>query len=577
MKEEKIICGIYPRVSTEDQSKFGHSLDEQKDKLLKLCDFKDYEVYKIYEDAGVSAKDTNRPKFKEMIEDVKLGNINKIIVYKLDRLTRSIKDLENICTLLEENNCSLESVAEEINTETANGKFFIRMLTILAQLEIERTSERTKFGMTGAVKKGHFSGNAPIGYKRINKVLVIDELEAEVVKRIFELYVSGKSITSIVKLFNSEKVLNKKWITTRLDKLISNYVYIGAYEHRKSVKNGTKEIFYDVCPAIIDKDTFEIVQKQKEKNLKNYTRKRTYIFMQKIYCPNCHQIMGGCSSTSHTGDKHCYYQCHKCRLRISEKKIEKPLLNFLNDMLDFFLIIDNPYKPHLNRDTATELKRYNKLLNELETKEKRVKQAFIDGYIKPEDIKDEFDLINSQKQDIELKISNLNQINTHSDNRDSLKFIYTLKELEKKKRISYFVNKNGLWNKLSKEQKQSLVNKYLDSIEFELDKNKQVIIKNIDFSKRELKNIGYMFRENLFNMIINVNDKNIILSNYDNENNIDKYIEQLNKFYKVNKIKMDKNKLDMTISSDDKITQLIPIKKQNKFEKEKYALLEIGT
>ena len=87
-----------------------------------------------------------------MIENMKSGKINKIIVYKLDRLTRSIKDLENICTLLEEYNCSLESVAEEINTSTANGKFFIRMLTILAQLEIERTSERTKFGLVGAAK-----------------------------------------------------------------------------------------------------------------------------------------------------------------------------------------------------------------------------------------------------------------------------------------------------------------------------------------------------------------------------------------------------------------------------------------
>lgn len=69
--------------------------------------------------------------------------------------TRSIRDLETICIMLEDYNCSLESVAEEINTETANGKFFIRMLTILAQLEIERTSERTKFGLIGAAKKGH--------------------------------------------------------------------------------------------------------------------------------------------------------------------------------------------------------------------------------------------------------------------------------------------------------------------------------------------------------------------------------------------------------------------------------------
>ena len=157
MNDNKTIVGLYPRVSTENQSRFGHSLDEQEDKLKQLCNFKDYEIYKIYREEGVSAKDTNRPKFQEMIEDMKSGKINKIIVYKLDRLTRSIKDLETICTLLEEYNCNLESVAEEINTSTANGKFFIRMLTILAQLEIERTSERTKFGLVGDARKGHLS------------------------------------------------------------------------------------------------------------------------------------------------------------------------------------------------------------------------------------------------------------------------------------------------------------------------------------------------------------------------------------------------------------------------------------
>jgi len=108
MKNEKIVVGLYPRVSTEDQSRFGHSLDEQEDKLRKLCDFKDYEIYKVYREEGVSAKNTNRPKFQEMIQDMKDGKINKIIVYKLDRLTRSIKDLETICSLLEEYHKFLE-------------------------------------------------------------------------------------------------------------------------------------------------------------------------------------------------------------------------------------------------------------------------------------------------------------------------------------------------------------------------------------------------------------------------------------------------------------------------------------
>jgi len=104
MKEKNII-GIYSRVSTEDQSRFGHRLDEQKDRLLKVCDFEEYDVYKIYEEKGVSAKTTNRPMFQKMIEDMKQGKINKILVYKLDRLTRSIRDLISFCFCTNSNVC----------------------------------------------------------------------------------------------------------------------------------------------------------------------------------------------------------------------------------------------------------------------------------------------------------------------------------------------------------------------------------------------------------------------------------------------------------------------------------------
>ena len=163
-EEKNVIAAIYVRVSTEDQSRFGHSLDEQESSINRLCEYKKYPIYKIYREEGESAKTMNRHKFQEMISDLKDKKFNKIIIYKLDRLTRSIVDLENICTMLESYNCSLESVSEEINTGNANGRFFVRMLTILAQLEIERTSERTKFGLIGAAKKGHVSGQPPLGY-----------------------------------------------------------------------------------------------------------------------------------------------------------------------------------------------------------------------------------------------------------------------------------------------------------------------------------------------------------------------------------------------------------------------------
>ena len=138
MKEEKKIAGIYIRVSTEDQAREGFSLGEQKDKLLQLCKYREYEVFKIYEDAGISAKNMSaRPAFQEMWSDVKKGKINYIVAYKLDRVTRSVRDLEELISTLEKYNTYLVCDKDDVNTSTANGRFFVRMLTVLSQLEIE--------------------------------------------------------------------------------------------------------------------------------------------------------------------------------------------------------------------------------------------------------------------------------------------------------------------------------------------------------------------------------------------------------------------------------------------------------
>ncbi len=577
MDDKKFVVGLYPRVSTEDQFRNGHSLDEQKERMLKLCDYKNYEVYKVYEDAGISAKNMNRPAFQEMIQDIKDGKINKIIVYKLDRLTRSIKDLEEICTFLEENNCSLESMCEDINTSTANGKFFIRMLTILAQLEIERTSERTKFGMVGAVKKGHFVGRPPIGYDKVDKKLVINDIESEVIRRIFDLYIKGVAANAITKLLNEEKALNRKWIPTLVDRILSNEIYIGNYVHRKTVSDEESQKFVGVAPAIIEEEVFNIAQIQKQKNLKNYKRKQTYIFMQSIKCPKCGTIMGGCSSKSHTGEKHCYYQCANCKTRVSEKKIEKQMINFLDDMLDFFLLIDNTYKPYLYQDTEKELKKCNRIIDELNTKEKRIKSAFVDGIVEEIELKDELDFIKNQKKITEEKIKDLTIKESTEDHKNEMRLIYNLKQLEQIKNKSYYVRKNHLWDKLSKEQKQELVFKYIDNISIEVDKKKNVSINKININKKEINNIGYMFRENCFDLVINSNDKSLILSNYNSKGDIDNYIKSLSEFYKIkqNNLNIDSINLE-ELGQKNSILQIIPNKKESRFDKENLTLLSIN-
>ena len=578
MNEEKknVIAGLYPRVSTDDQVREGFSLDEQEKEMKKLCMYKNYQIYKVYREEGVSAKNMNRPKFQEMMQDLKDGKINRIIVYKLDRLTRSIQDLEVICKLIEKYHCSLDSVSEEINTDTAMGVFFIRMTTILAQLEIERTSERTKFGLKGAAKNGHFCGKAPIGYRKINKKLVIDDLESEVVKEIFDDYVNGLSVCTITKKLNNKNALNRNWRTTTIDRMLSNYIYCGDYLYGKRAKNMKPIHLENICPAIIDKETFKMVQTQKERNLKNYTRKHTYVYMQKIVCSKCNKIMGGSSTTSRNKPTQIYYKCNCCNTRINEKKIEKPLMLFLNDMLDYYLLIDNNFKSFFNEDLNIEIDKYNKMLDKCNKKLKKIKEAYLDDLIDKDEFITEEKTIKSQINDLEFKLNHLNNVNNNENNKKDLNLYYNLLQLEKMKYKSYYVRKNGLWNKLTKEQKSKLIMKYIDSIEIEKVKE-EIVIKKININKKEIMNIGYMFRNDCFDMAININDRDVILSNKKTKDDIDKYINLLSKFYNISPITIEKDKLNLgELDNNNNILQIIPNKKNHKFDKDKYTLLLIN-
>ena len=233
----------------------------------------------------------DRPAFQEMLEDMKAGKINYIVAYKLDRVTRSVRDLEVLISTLEEYHCYLICDRDDVNTATANGRFFVRMLTVLSQLEIEIVSERTKFGLNGAIKAGHIPGKVPLGYyKDKDKTLKVDVTTKDIVLKIFELYLEGKSYQTITNILNEEKILspnNKKWCDSTIDRIINNKIYVGDYERYKYDTDKETELFVDVVPPIITRAMWEEVQKQKEKNQRSYCRNRVYIFFQKLVCPTC--------------------------------------------------------------------------------------------------------------------------------------------------------------------------------------------------------------------------------------------------------------------------------------------------
>ena len=175
----------------------------------------------------------HRPGFQEMMEDMKKGLINYIVAYKLDRVTRSVRDLELLITELEKYDCYLICDRDDVNTSTANGRFFVRMLTVLSQLEIEIVSERTKFGLSAAIKAGHLPGTCPLGYYRDkDKVVKIDPNTRDIVKRIFNMHLEGKSYYQISCILDEEKVLypkHNKWTEAAVRTIINNRIYVGDY------------------------------------------------------------------------------------------------------------------------------------------------------------------------------------------------------------------------------------------------------------------------------------------------------------------------------------------------------------
>ena len=311
MNNEKIRCGIYCRVSTEDQAREGFSLSEQRERLEAYCKFNDYEIIEYYTDAGISAKTGNhRPEYERMLEDGKNGKINMFIALKLDRVTRSIKDWESLIEFSEKYDINLAFVNDKIDTTTANGKMVSRIMMSVSQNEIERTSERTVIGLVGAVKEGHIPGTTPFGYKRENKKLVPDPITSHVIERMYQLYFEGNSYQTIANIFNSENVGNKKWRDNTILEMIENPVYKGDYIFGKRTKH--PQTFEDVVEPIVSKEMWKNCQVQKKKNSRNFMRDKTYLFLQKIKCPKCGNILGGKATYKRKADIVYYY--YGCKL-----------------------------------------------------------------------------------------------------------------------------------------------------------------------------------------------------------------------------------------------------------------------
>ena len=487
MNNEKKVAGLYIRVSTEDQAREGFSLPEQEKRLRAMCEYKGYEIYKVYEDAGISAKTGNtRPGFEELLQDIRDKKCNTIVVLKLDRLTRSVYDWENILKFLEENDAYLDCANDDINTTNANGKMISRILTSVSQQEIERTSERTKVGLSGAIKEGHIPHKAPFGYKHVDKKLIPDEATKDQVIRIFNLYYQGNSYQTISNLYNKEKVFGKtNWKDSTILKIIENPIYKGDFIHGKRTKNPT--YYEDVVEPLISKELWEECQVQKKKNSRNYKRNEDYLFLQKLKCPHCNRILAGKATRKKNGSIYYYYYCHDCKINIKETDIEKEFDNFIEDIQEYDSVVNQTLLPMIKTKLNNPKDKLIKELKEQNQKAERIRKAYINGSFTIDEYDIEKEIVDKTIKDLEFKIRDCDICN---ELRFTPEDILIKRDLDYINQIVYpeeYEEHTYMWKDYTREEKSDLIMRYVDNVELTLCCKNKVKISEVFFRESMCK------------------------------------------------------------------------------------------
>ena len=600
MNNERKIAAVYIRVTTEDQAREGFSLGEQKEKLLQLCAFKEYEVFKVYEDAGISAKDMeHRPAFQEMLQDMRDGKINYIVAYKLDRVTRSVRDLEELILELEKYNCYLVCDRDDVNTSTANGRFFVRMLTVLSQLEIEIVSERTKFGLNGAIKSGHIPGQRPFGYKSADdKRMVIDNATRPYVEKIFDMYLEGKSFQQIANYFKESNIYPKKnWKDTTIQKIIDNKIYMGDYEQYKRIgkqENLEPIVYMNVVEPIISRAKWEECQRQKERNQRTYTRDRIYTFFQRLKCPSCGRIMK-CKGSGGTKRKYMYYTCEDCHINFNENHVEELLESFIYDLLEYDMAVKKFFLPILeDKNNKIDTTTIDKEIRNLEKQRDRIKQAYIKGIVEMEDFKEDYKLIEDKLANLENKKLELVNLETFNYSPHEL---LAERDLEREKMIRLDTLNSLLkskWNDMDKSEKQEFISKFIDTIEIKKDSKGNLILEKINFRNGFIKELLKFYNAGIFDVAVPVmigDNEECIKGGRMTEDELNKYLTKMNEHFETSFYEMyetidnETNEviLEYQPKDDEKIIRFVALTNTNSFPiskeniKDRYGIVSYKT
>ncbi len=405
----------------------------------------------------------------------------------------------------------------------------------VSQNEIERTSERTKIGLSGAIKQGHIPHVTPLGYKRVDKKLEIDYSTKDVVIRIFDLYYAGYSYKKISNIFNEEKVLGKdKWYDSTIVGILENEIYKGDFVHGKKTKNPT--YYKDVAPAIISREMWEECQVQKKKNSRSYQRTLTYIYLQKLKCPKCNRILGGKATTKKNGKAYFYYYCNDCKIEFKENIINDYFNNFIDELTQYDSVVNQFFLPMIKQKFDEPKEQLEKEIKNQNNKLDRIKKAYINGAFDVKEYKEEKHIVEKAIKELQSKLDD-------TDCAEELRF--TPQDILLKRDIDYInklkLNKDykeqtKIWKDYTRKEKAELIMKYVDDIELSLVGNK-ISVNKINFREtickpyQQLYGDGYIdtTKPAIFGNIVG----NIRFSNYLNEEEASSIIMRLKQYYDV--------------------------------------------
>ncbi|WP_108672469.1 recombinase family protein [Peribacillus acanthi] len=459
---------IYARVSTVEQADEGYSIDEQVRILREWCDRYGYEVYKEYVDRGISGKNIDgRPALKQLISDSNNKKFDIVIVWKINRLSRDILDTLRVVKNFKQNGITFKSYSENFETETHQGEMFFQMMAVLAEFERKQISENVKLGMIARAREGSWNGGQVLGYdtveisnenkKRKSTKLVINEKEAQTVRRIFQLYLDGNGYKSIANTVNHEGHRSKKnnhFSINAIRTILTNPIYAGYIrynvrrdwsEKRRNNINPSPVIERGNHTPILSEDTWNKAKAILEKRTgkPNRVHSGEYPLTGLLKCPVCGagMVLGRTTNKNKDGTKKVleYYVCgtwknkgtaacnsNSIRVDYADKYVLDKISHFANTdelIKDVVDRINNGDKDQM----APVQKEYQIIIKSLEginSKKDKVLELFEDGVLSKSELVDRLAKINDEKQVLEDRLKPLEkQLNQSNQVEISVKVV----------------------------------------------------------------------------------------------------------------------------------------------------------